>query len=67
MKRHCENCIHREKDECHHPQAIHMWGRLTGMQNVLPDKGWPRWPKVTGWCGFWKPDQEWLDKAEKAA
>jgi hypothetical protein len=55
--RNCAACTHKMADECRHPQAIHLWGRIAGLENVLPAKGWPRWPVVadTDWCGWWKP------------
>lgn len=60
QERTCKQCTYRLETECRNPQAIHIWGSLNGMKTVLPDRGWPRWPKADSWCGFWKPTEEWL-------
>ncbi len=65
--RNCMTCVHRHADLCKHPQAAHIWGKLGGLQTILPDRGWPRWPQATEWCGFFNPTQEWRDKAESTA
>lgn len=63
----CQTCIHRFGENCRHPQAIHVWGSLQGMQNALPDKGWPRWPEAKRACGFFRPTSEWLTTAENVS
>lgn len=62
--RNCKSCIHRIAGECRHPQAVNIWGRIVGMKNSLTDRGWPRWPKADGWCGFFAPDADWLRAQE---
>lgn len=56
----CADCSHRQGEQCRHPQSAHLWGRLIGLQNVLPDRGWPRYPAATSACGWWHPSKEWL-------
>lgn len=65
--RSCETCNHKRGAECRHPQAVNIWGRLLGMKNTLPDKGWPRYPAANSWCGFWNPTSAWLAETISAA
>lgn len=57
----CADCSHRQGEHCRHPQSAHLWGRLIGLQNVLPDRGWPRYPTATAACGWWNPTKQWLE------
>lgn len=56
MKRECASCKHAQGDECRHPQARDLWGRLSGMRRYLSDKS-PIWPRVftDHACGWWRP------------
>jgi len=63
MNRTCKSCVHRIEADCQHPQAANLWGRLEGMRNTLLDRGWPRWPKADDVCGFFSPDEQWLQQS----
>lgn len=65
--RSCETCDYKSGNECRHPQAVNVWGRLEGMRNNLPYIGWPRYPAAKAWCGFWYPTAEWLSEKMRAA
>lgn len=60
MQRRCGTCSHKDGEQCRHPQAKNLWGRLNGMDRYLPDRKWPVWPQALaeGACGWWRPAKE---------
>jgi len=64
LPRACVDCLHRNGEDCRHPQAEWHWGHFLGLDARYSP---PRWPKADRGCGFFKPTEQWIARAAALA